>query len=283
MIKGILIYTSQNKSTDKAAKEIEKGLTEHNISVEMVNIAKKEAPLSVDEYDVVGIGCPIYYFRPADQLMKALKKISGFDNKKTFTFVTYGTDAAGGGNILRKGLAKKGARDWGHFSCTGRDLFPGYMKQGVIFSPESPLKTELEDARSYGSRIGSEISSGQDQPGVVSAYDKPAFWLYKIESLFLNPFMIKHLFSRMFGVKKDTCTGCGVCVSSCPTKNLEKTEKGHPKWGRDCVLCCLCDTKCPNKAIKSPVSRLLFDLFMAINVGRSKKKGIPYEMYPPKN
>jgi NAD-dependent dihydropyrimidine dehydrogenase PreA subunit len=57
------------------------------------------------------------------------------------------------------------------------------------------------------------------------------------------------------GIKIDTklCTGCGVCVNSCPCDvfRIEKNvKKAVTKYPEDCMLCWLCLNDCPTKAIK---------------------------------
>jgi NAD-dependent dihydropyrimidine dehydrogenase PreA subunit len=47
------------------------------------------------------------------------------------------------------------------------------------------------------------------------------------------------------------CTGCGDCVSACPTACLEMA--GKVPWlprPRDCVICALCVQICPASALK---------------------------------
>jgi len=53
------------------------------------------------------------------------------------------------------------------------------------------------------------------------------------------------------------CTGCGLCVKTCPAKALTKDEKGRPVLTRSrCVRCMCCQEICPEGAI-SVTRRLL--------------------------
>jgi len=56
-----------------------------------------------------------------------------------------------------------------------------------------------------------------------------------------------------WGAKKSVkisrdCTGCGLCVSLCPMKNLVN-ENGKIMYKNNCTACYRCINKCPNKAI----------------------------------
>jgi len=52
------------------------------------------------------------------------------------------------------------------------------------------------------------------------------------------------------------CTGCGICVESCPMDvlRLSPTKTGakiaYPEYGGDCEACLLCVIDCAREAIK---------------------------------
>jgi Fe-S-cluster-containing hydrogenase component 2 len=56
----------------------------------------------------------------------------------------------------------------------------------------------------------------------------------------------------------------------CPTKNIQKNKRGHPRWGRDCLGCFYCEMRCPEDAITSAFSRPIFRMlprpFLRYNV-----------------
>jgi ferredoxin len=67
-----------------------------------------------------------------------------------------------------------------------------------------------------------------------------------------------------FFIADHNCTGCGICVKSCPVGAI-KMGKGKPWWRTTCEDCNRCINICPEKAIQ--VSLPLFIIQIAINLG----------------
>lgn len=53
-------------------------------------------------------------------------------------------------------------------------------------------------------------------------------------------------------IDSNLCTGCGICVDSCPMDVLrmdENENKAIAKYPEDCTMCTVCEVDCPEKAI----------------------------------
>ena len=53
----------------------------------------------------------------------------------------------------------------------------------------------------------------------------------------------------LFRVKKDQCISCGLCVKTCPMKNISLKD-GKFRFGNNCILCARCNFTCPKNAIR---------------------------------
>ena len=52
-------------------------------------------------------------------------------------------------------------------------------------------------------------------------------------------------------INREWCKGCGICIEFCANKVLEMDEldKAVPVRTEDCVVCRLCEMRCPDLAI----------------------------------
>lgn len=267
MARSLIVYFSQGGSTAQVAEYIAAGLRTEDYQVDLCNI-KDDKPPTHNSYDLLGIGVPAYYFRPPFNVMDYLNSLPNLDGLPVFIFVLYGTYPGDTGNVMRQVLARKGAQEVGYFHCHGADYFLGYLKEGYLFSPGHPTAEELTQAEEFGRKVASRIF-GQEYTRPKG--DPALALIYRLERFLLNRWLVKQVYSRLFRVNRVKCTACGLCMKQCPTGNIHEDKEGHPVWGRSCLLCLNCEMKCPEDAIKSPVSWPLFRPTMIYNVYQASR------------
>ena len=271
MVKVLIATFTQTGSTKKVANLIAKGLLSSNWEITHFNISKDNPP-NIDEYDVIGIGTPTYFFRPPFIVKDFIKNLKGLKNKSSFVFISHGTHPGDCGNWIRRKLKAKGSKDLGYFRSFGMDYWVGYIKRGVLFSPKSPTEAELSLAKEFGKKITTRFA---DQIPNVEPFDPSTPIVYAIERMLLVKPFAKFMYSKTF-YADSKCDNCGICIEKCPVNNISENNNGKLKWHSNCILCATCELSCPKDAVHSAFDWIIFAPFMNYNIRMSKNKQIPY-------
>jgi len=263
----LIVYFSQGGSTAQIAESITKGLRASGNKITLCNI-RNDQPPSLEGYDILGIGTPVYYFRPPFIITDYVNGLKHLKGMPAFVFVIHGTYKGETGNDIRHALSIKGAKETGYFSCLGADFYLPYLKEGYLFSADHPSTSELSQAQKFGIQVDN-IMAGQKY--ITPKYDpKPAI-MYNLERFFANHWLVKTLYSRLFHVNKIKCSACDLCIKQCPTGNITPDKDGHPVWNRHCLFCLNCEMICPHEAITTPVSWPIFHPVIKYNVTHASK------------
>lgn len=278
MTKVLIATFSQTGSTIKIADQIAKGLNSSNFDVTHLKITQDARP-DLTEYDIIGIGTPVYFFRPPFIVMDFIKNLGSLENKSSFVFILHGTNQGSCGNIIRKELSRKGSKDLGYFRSYGPDYWIGYIKRGALFSPNSPTDQELHSADEFGKTISARFI---DKSQEAEAYDSSTHFMYELEQMFVARPFAKTIYFKTFYADK-ACDKCGICIKKCPIDNIHEAKDGKLTWNNNCMLCATCELSCPRDAIHSALDWIIFSPFMYYNIARSKRKKVPFANVIHKN
>lgn len=261
MSRYLVVFFSQGGTTNKIAEAVAKGLRAHRHDVDLHNL-KDGPPPDQGKYDVLGIGCPVHYYRPATIVVDYLDGLPSLSGKPVFTFILHAAYPGDAGNIVRRAFEAKGGKEMGYARFRGAGFFLGYLKHGYQFSPNDPKPDAFSRAELFGGEIAARLAG---KAHAKTEYDAPPPFIYRLERFLTNRFFTRHLFSRLFGVNRRKCNSCGLCMKACPTRNISEDANGRRVWGRNCILCFACETRCPKEAIASPVTWFLFWPLMVYN------------------
>lgn len=261
----LIVFFSQGNTTGRIAEAVAKGLRAQNHDVDLHNL-KDGPPPDQGKYQILGIGCPAHYYRPAIIVSDYLAGLPNLSGKPVFSFVLYAAHVGDAGNRVRGELEKKGGREVAYARYPGAGYFLGYLKQGYHFSPNQPKPDRVAQAELFGREIAARLAG---KPHAKASYDAPPHFIYRLERFLTGRFFIRQVYTRLFHVDRNKCTSCGACMKLCPTRNIREDNKGRRVWGRNCILCFACETKCPKEAIASPVTWFLFWPFMVYNTRTS--------------
>jgi flavodoxin/ferredoxin len=266
MKKVLIAYFSQGGTTRSIAEHILKGMEYNKWQVDFCDITYEPLP-NMNSYDMIGIGSPVYIYRPPFNVMKFINTLPELNGRPFFVFVLYGTKPGDTGNLIRDALSHKGGKEIGYKKFKGADFFLGYLQRGFLFSPDNPNKNELEIATNFGQEI---VTTFSDDSYVKPDRDSSPGIIYTIENLITKKIFVKYVYSFLFKADMEKCNSCEICVKKCPNKNIHLNENGVPKWGRNCSFCIYCEMKCPKDAITSIIDWPIMAPFMAYNVYKAK-------------
>jgi len=106
----------------------------------------------INEYDLIGFGSGIYYFKPHKELRKFVESIDNVENKKAFHFSTSGDGKYN--DWLEQNLSKKGFDVIGEFHCKG---YYAYSIKGILslkgLNKGRPDETDLLDAKKFAESL----------------------------------------------------------------------------------------------------------------------------------
>ena len=265
MSRCLIVYFSQGGTTALVAEHIASGLRGSEYEVDLYNIGEG-APAALDGYDLLGVGMPVYYYRPPFNIADYLESLPPLEGLPFFAFVLHGTYRFDAGTAVRRSLAGKGGREVGYFHSYGVERWVGYLNEGYLFSPNHPGDGELSRAVAFGREVAAHAAGRQyDRP----PDDAPPSLVYRAERFLTNRWLAEHLYSRLFRVDAAKCNSCGVCFDRCPNGNISRDRNGRPVWGRNCLMCMMCEVDCPQRAITSPASWAVFRPIMKFNASRA--------------
>lgn len=267
MTKCLMIYYSKGGTTEKVANSIANGLLSSECQVDLCNINDADVP-ELKRYDLIGIGTPVYYFRPTFNMIDTLKSLPDLKGKAFFTFILFGTYKFDTDVMINKILTSKGAYQVGSYYCYGEDYFIGYLKLGALFSPNHPTAKELEEAEAFGNAV---MANYRNNIAVEPDKKQKPPLIYRFERFSTNQWLSKNILSKVFKVNRSKCKPCGICMKECPTNNISEDPDGYPVWGSNCLLCLYCDFKCPKEAINSAIDWIVFKPFITYNISKALK------------
>ena len=246
-MKAILYYYSGTGNTELVAKLYKKYF--ENYDVDLYRIHKLEGDETFPDpnnYDLIGIGFPIYGFNspePAYKFAKLLPAIEGENlanrKKKAFVFRTSG-EGLGVNNFAAQKIISVMSKKGYDFQTDWHIVMPYNM----VFrhSPEM-VKSEYIYADAIVRLNVKFLEEGIKEK--VKRCPLPYFFVPIVRIVW--PYA-KFQGKFIMHARKNKCVGCGLCEKLCPMHNVKMTD-GIPKFGGNCCLCVACVFSCPKEAI----------------------------------
>ncbi len=245
---ALIIYFSQTGGTEKIAKMIQSGILRSGSNCEVTRMKDKKAR-NLKFFDLIGIGCPTFFYREPRNVTQFINEMSEDRGKHCFIFCTHGSQIGNTFYYMTEGLKKKGYVVIGSYDSYSDSSIQFYPK--IMHTAHHPDGIELEEAKKFGENICNV--SLQIQKGGLDLL--PHFelvedtWWAKDSNLLTPEFLRK--ISPTFTINVEKCTQCLTCEDNCPG-NAINVAKDPPEIQNDgCIFCWYCEKVCPERAIEA--------------------------------
>ncbi len=244
-MKILVIYFSQTDNTRKIAEKIFTGITETTRHGDFKPL-EKVSPASLADYDLIGIGAPVFYYKEPYNVTDFLESLPDLNGQHWFVFCTHGNVIGNFFPSVSACLQKKRATVIGYHNCYADITVPFYPKPS--YTSGHPDQLDLDRALQFG-RDMVDTSRNIRQNGHA---DLPNPLPISSEDWILASHQItrENLAKMMpkLSWNSATCVQCGDCAAQCPVQGIDLASD-PPRLQTPCIYCWHCVNICPTQSI----------------------------------
>lgn len=232
------IYLSGTGNTKYCMNLLVKGLEP---SAMVLSLDNTDLIKEIEKNDVIFLGYPTQFSNAPYMVREFIHKNANlWKEKQIFCMATMGAFSGDGAGCTARILKKYGANILGGLHV--------HMPDSVCDS--KLLKKSVEENREIVAKAKRKIEQTvidikkekYPKDGItfyahIAGLVGQRLWFYNKTTGYSNKLKIN-----------ETCVGCGLCVKTCPMKNLSVVEGKIVPGGR-CTMCYACISQCPKKAI----------------------------------
>lgn len=248
LLNTLIIYFSQIGGTEKMAKSIQNGILESGNECELIKI--KEVNIeNLKNFDLIGIGCPTFYYREPANVRVFIQKMDETNDKHCFIFCTHGSHKGNTFYYMKEELNNKGYVVIGSFDSYSESSLQFYPK--IMHTAGHPDEIELVEAKEFGQNICNislRIKNGELD--LIPKFELIENTWWAKDSKMMTPELLRKI-SPPLEINIDKCTKCLICQNNCPIDAIN-IENNPPEIQKDgCIFCWYCEKSCPNEAIEA--------------------------------
>ncbi|MDD1779098.1 MAG: EFR1 family ferrodoxin [Candidatus Helarchaeota archaeon] len=242
----LIIYFSQTGGTEKIAKAIQQGVLESGNSCDLVKI-KAAASKNLKNYDLIGFGCPTFYYREPINVRTFIRQLREEQNKHCFIFCAHGSSKGNTFYYLKEELNKKGLVVIGAFDSYSESSLQFYPKP--MHTDKHPDSIEIEGAQKFGSEICElSLRINRGELNLVPAIELVENTWWARDSKLMTLEVLRKTTPEL-KINWEKCINCLVCQENCPVDAIDIANKQIQKEG--CIFCWFCEKSCPEAAIEA--------------------------------
>lgn len=247
-----IFYFSQTGNTRKVAEAMQEVLAARAGFCALYRLEQTD-PAEVTRYDLVGLGCPAFYFREPLNVQQFIQSIPCRPDpehpRPVFVFATHGGTPGAVLPRLKLLGQSRNLKTLGAFQCLGVDTFPPFADRRPLIAAGHPDETDLARAREFAwAMLKAANAPCRQEPGWDPAFPWP---VRIVASFFSRPrlrWLARHGLLPVKRILSQRCTRCGLCVQACPQGIIALRESPHISES-GCIYCYHCHRVCPQQAI----------------------------------
>jgi len=246
-MRTLVIAVSITGYTRRTAEKIREGILSTSTGeCELADLADVN-PDMLAGYDLVGLGCPVYYYQEPFHVRDFIDALPGLRGQHWFVFCSHGSVMGITLKSMSERLQKRGAVVVGYFDI--------YADARAPFIPYPTLTTghpdeeEYQRARAFGSEIVERtrrISAGET--GLIPGAEPVNEEWERSAAMFTREVM--NFVIPPFHINMDKCNLCRACEDVCPVKGIDVRAE-PPRIQEPCTYCTQCVMECPTLAIEA--------------------------------
>ncbi len=243
-MKVLIIVFSQTGYTLKVAECIRNGAIEMGTECELTAISNVD-PSILHEYDLIGLGCPVFYGQEPLNVRGFIEKLPEMKGKHWFIFTTHASTIGIAMDSMARGLQRKGAVIVGSHDTYADSTLP-FIPYPTLTTGH-PDQQEYEEARVFGKDLverARRIADGDLD--LIPSLDLVIEEFANITETFSLDFM-KQFFPK-FHIDTEKCVQCHTCEENCPVDGIEIKPDSY-SIQKPCIYCFRCVMVCPEIAI----------------------------------
>ena len=247
-LKSIIIYFSQTGNTQKIAQAIQAGIAQTTGQCDLAKI-REANPLELKDYDLIGIGSPVFGQCP-DNVLEFARRIKFVGGKHALTFCTHGTSPKRFHPFLYPVLRDRGLVVIGNADWYG-DCFLLHMPQPYP-TLGHPDAIDVAEAEEFGREIAlrsMRVTAGETDLIPPAAEEPPPLYAPAGAGAAPAPIVMDSLTNMLtFDRKKCLYPRCTLCMDNCPTYGIDLSVD-PPVVAQPCIDCEFCARLCPTGAL----------------------------------
>ena len=242
-LKTLIIYFSQTGGTEKIAKAICEGILETGSDCDLVQI-KEAAIKNLNSYDLIGIGCPTFYYREPRNVQTFIRQMENGTGRYAFIFCTHGSCKGNTFYYLNEELNKKGFTVIGAFDSYAESSLQFYPKP--MHTAQHPDSIEVAAARQFGNDLVQRMQHVETDSFPIFDLIEDTGWAK--DSKMMIPELLRKT-TPVLKIDSEKCTQCLTCQNNCPVDAIDIANQEIQKGG--CIFCWFCEKSCPEGAIEA--------------------------------